>query len=434
MELRQYLRVILKWLWLIVVGTLLAGGLAYAVSPRLPPVYRASTSLLVRASSAGSDAHTEMLVNRYLSATYRELLTKRPIIETAGRNLSLAPSAIAKLASKVIVWVVSDTSVIQLAVEDTDPHLAKDLAHEIVSVFLQAQEVAEGEAGMDIAVVEPASLPTSPIAPRKSLNTLVAAIGGCVLAVGVAFLIEYLDDTLATGDDIDRSLSLAVLAVIPRSKRRPGRDGTPIALAAPSSSVAESYRALQARLQFTNANGHASSRLMSDTMLITSPSSSLEKSDITVNLGVVMAQSGLKVLLVDADLRQPDLHRIFGLTSSAGLTTLLAGSGSFEECISQTQVPNLCVLSSGPVPEPLTLSSQRLPQLVAELRAHADIVLFDGPPVLVSADAMMLAALVDGTLLAVEANATRCQAAVQALQRLRGVRTNMLGAVLNKAS
>ena len=115
MELRQYLHIVRKRLWLIVVGALLAGGLAYVLTPQLPPTYRASTSLYVRASSAGSDAHARMLVNRYLSATYRELLTRRPILETAGLNLNLAPSDIAKLADKVTVWVVADTSVIRLA-------------------------------------------------------------------------------------------------------------------------------------------------------------------------------------------------------------------------------------------------------------------------------------------------------------------------------
>jgi succinoglycan biosynthesis transport protein ExoP len=432
-ELREYLRIIRKWLWLIVVGTLLASGLAYAVHPRLPPIYRATTSLLIRTAVDGSDAHARMLVNRYLSATYRELLTKRPILEAAGRNLNLAPSTIAQLNSKVTVWVVADTSLIQLAVQDADPQLAKDLANEIVAAFVQIHGVSEGEPGADITVVEPASLPTAPLAPRVSLNTLVAAIGGCVLATGVAFLIEYLDDTLATGEDIDQTLSLPMLAAIPRSKRRQDRDRMPIGLADPSSAVTEAYRALYARLRFTNTDGRATHNRMPETMLITSPSSGEEKKDMAVNLGVAIAQSGLKVLLVDAHLRQPSLHNIFGLANSAGLTTLLAGKGDCRECICQTRVPNLYMLCSGPAPEPSTLNSQQLPQLVAEIKACADIVLFDGPPVLVSADAMVLAALVEGTLLAVERGATRRQTAVKAVQRLRGVRAKMLGAVLNKA-
>ncbi len=431
-ELVQYLRIIRKWLWLIVVGTLLAGGLGYAVSPRLPPAYRASTSLLVQASSAGIDAHSRMLVNRYLSATYRELLIKRPIIEAAGQNLNLAQSTIAGLADKIEAWVVPDTSLIQLTVQDTDPYLAMNLANEIVSVFVSVHGVSDGESGTDISVVEPASLPSSPVAPRKSLNMMVGAVAGCVLAAGVAFLLEYLDDTLATGEDIEQCLSLSALAVIVRSDRRRGGGGMPMVLAEPRSSMAEAYRALYARLRFSNTNGPASSNRMPGTMLITSPSSALEKRDIAVNLGVVTAQAGLRVLLVDADLRQPELHRVFGLANSTGLTTLLAGSGDCRECISQTHVPNLSVLSSGPVAEPLTLNSQRLPQLVAELKACADVVLFDGPPVMVSADAMVLAALVEGTLLAVKGDATQRQVAIQAMQRLCGVQAKMVGAVLNK--
>jgi capsular exopolysaccharide synthesis family protein len=431
-ELRQYLRIVRKWLWLIVLGTLLAGGVAYGVSSRLPPVYSASTSLLIRTSSDQGTEYATTLVNQYLAATYRELLTKRPIIEAAGLNLDLAPSTISALSSEVTVWVVPDTSLIRLAVEDSDPRLATDLANEIISVFVQAQRESDRGHGEDIFVVEPATQPVEPVAPRKLFNTLVAAIGGCALAAGVTLLIEYLDDTLGTAEGIHQSLSLPTLAAIPRPNRRQKRDKTPIALADPRSSLAEAYRTLHATLQFSNRNSLSSGNSMPDTMLITSPVSNREKANIAVNLGVVMAQAGFKVLLVDADLRQPGLHQIFGLTNETGLTTLLDGDGSSQDCISKTGVPNLRVLASGPPPEALALTWQQVPQLLEELRTLSDVVLFDGPPVLAAADAMALASQVGGTILAVEAGSTRREVAVQAMQRLRSVQARMIGVVLNR--
>lgn len=208
MELRQYLQIVRKWLWLIILGTLLAGGVAYGVSSQATPVYGATTTLLIRTSSDGRDTHGTMLVNQYLAATYRELLTKRPIIEAAGLNLDLAPSAIDELVTRVRVWVVPNTSLVRLAVEHSDPRLAMELANEIVSVFVQAQRESGRGDSKDISVVEPASQPAAPVAPRTLFNTLAAAIGGCGLAIGIAFLIEYLDDTLSTAEDIDQNLSL----------------------------------------------------------------------------------------------------------------------------------------------------------------------------------------------------------------------------------
>jgi succinoglycan biosynthesis transport protein ExoP len=431
-ELRQYIQIVWKWLWLIVLGTLLAGGVTYGVSSQLSPVYRASTSLLIRTEGAGGDDYGTVTVNQYLAATYRELLTKRPIIEAAGLNLGLAPSTISELMTKVEVWVVPNTSVIRLTVEDNDPRLAMELASEIVSVFVQTQRESGGGSGRDIFVVEPARQPLEPVAPRKLFDTLVAAIGGCALAAGTAFLIEYLDDTLGTAEDINRSLSLPTLAALPRPNRRQKRNKPPIAMADPTSSLAEAYRALYARVQFSNGNSRLKG-LVLNTILITSPLSRKEKANIAVNLGVVMAQAGLEVLLVDADLRQPQLHQVFGLTNETGLTTLLAGNGDCQECIANTDVPNLCVLSSGPPPfEPSVLSSQQMTHLIEELGTQADIILFDAPPVLVVADAMVLASQVEGTMLAVEGHSTRREVAMQAMERLHSVQAKMLGAVLNK--
>jgi capsular polysaccharide biosynthesis protein len=128
---------------------LLAAGVSYGVSSLLPPVYRASTSFLVRTTGAGGDDYGTVIVNQYLAATYNELLTKRPIVEAAGLNLGLAPSTISKLMTKIEAWVVPNTSVIQLTVEDNDPRLAMEMANEMVSVFVQAQRELGSGRGRD---------------------------------------------------------------------------------------------------------------------------------------------------------------------------------------------------------------------------------------------------------------------------------------------
>jgi capsular exopolysaccharide synthesis family protein len=431
MEFKQYLKIIRKWLWLIVSGTLLAAGVSYGVSSLLPPTYRASTSLLVRTSAAGGDDYGTVIVNQYLAATYNELLTKRPIIETAGLNLGLPPSTIGDLMTRVEAWVVPNTSLIRLTVDDRDPRLAMELANEIVSVFVQAQRESGQGHGRDIFVVEPARQPLKPVAPRELLNTLVAVVGGCTLATGIAFLIEYLDDTLGSSEDIERWLSMPALVTIPGNGCCHKPDESSLALSDPASSVTESYRALYARIQFSNGDGSA----VLGTMLVTSPSTRKERANIAINLGYVIAQTGLKVLLVDADPREPTLHRVFGLTNEIGMTSLLLEDQVCQKCTAKTDISNLYVLPSGP-PRSATsalMSSHRMVQLIEELKGRFDVVLFAAPPVLMFADAMFLAPQMDGTILVVESRFSRRKTTTQAVERLRSVGASLLGVVLNNA-
>jgi capsular exopolysaccharide synthesis family protein len=431
MELKQYLQIVWKWRWLIVLCTLLAAVVSYGVSSIMPPVYRASTSLLIRSEAVGGDDYGTIMVNQHLAATYTELMTKRPIVEAAGLNLGLAPSTITRLMTKVQIWVVPNTSVIRLTVEDTDPRLAAELANEIVSVFVQSQRDSGSGRGRNIYVAESASQPLEPVAPRKLLNMLVAAIGGCALAVGIAFLIEYLDDTLTTAEDINERLSLPMLAAIPHPNRQ-GQNQTLIAVADLGSSIAEAYRVLSTRIQFANGRGPLNGHSALRSILITSPVSRKEKANIAANLGIIMARAGLQVLLVDVDTQQPQLHQVFGLTNETGLSTFLAGDRAFDKCIAKTDISNLHVLSSGPPLEPSLWGSVQMVQRIQALKTQADVVLFDAPPVLAVTDVMVLASQVDATLLVIESRSTRQKVAMQAIERLQSVQAKMLGVVLNK--
>ncbi len=430
MELRQYLHIVRRQIGVIALGTVLAGAVAFAVSSQLPPTFSASTSLLVGATREG-DEYAAMLANQYLAATYRELLTKRPLVEAAGRNLDLPPSAIAGLASALSVWVVPDTSVIRLAVAASDPRLAMELANEIVAVFLQAPEDTGAGQGDHIQVLEAATLPAGPESPRLLFNTVVAAIGGCALAAGAALLMWYLDDTLGTAEETSHSLLLPTLATIPRSPRLRKQQEPASALAEPTSSLAEAYRALSARLWFSSEHDGPEGNGMPNTLLVTSPLSRGEKAGLAGNLGVVMAGAGFQVVLVDADVQQPTLHEVFGVSNKTGLTNLLAGTANYEQCVSQTDIPNLSLIPAGPAPETSGLSWPRLAPLVEDMRARADVVFFDAPPVLAAADTMVLASQVEATILAVNSGHTRREVALQAVERLRGMRARLMGTVLN---
>jgi succinoglycan biosynthesis transport protein ExoP len=289
-------------------------------------------------------------------------------------------------------------------------------------------ELAEAQSGTSITVVAPAAQPESPIRPHRVQNTLLGVIAGALLAGVMGLVIEYLDDTLKTPDDIQAALGTATLGAICRS--RDGTDLTPLALEAePQSIEAESFRVLRTNVQFSQVD-RTVRRLM-----VTSPGPVEGKSTVVANLAVAMAQAGQRVIVVDADLRRPQQHKLFGLDNTRGLTgALLAETPELGSWLQRTSVGNLRVMMSGILPpNPMELlGSKRMRELLARLGDEADVVVVDSPPVLAAADAAVLSRQVDGTLLLVESGGTRRGQAQEALQALEQVRAKVLGVVLNK--
>jgi non-specific protein-tyrosine kinase len=287
---------------------------------------------------------------------------------------------------------------------------------------LQAME----SRSLDVVVVESAQPASEPIHPRKVLNTAVAAVGGFTIACVLAFFLEYLNDTLEDADDVHEMFSLPNLGTIPFVKSwqkdgyaRAQKEEWPIA---------EAFRLLRTNIRFANVDNIAR------TLLVTSSEPREGKTSVVTNLGIVMAQDGYTTLLVDTDFRRSELHRVFDVPNQTGLTSLLLDDTDLERFIFETDVPNLYVLPRGPLPPNPSelLGSRRMAQLTKELEAFADIVLFDVPPVLACADALVLASQVDGTILVIESRSTRRRAAMQALEMLRNVGAEVLGVVLNR--
>lgn len=505
MELRQYFAVIWRWMWLIVLGTLLAGGTAYLVSLNTTPIYRASTTLLInQARNPAVTDYTSLLTSERLAKTYAELLTKRPVLEEVASKLGVETRETEEeiLPASIDVRPVRDTQLIELSVESSDPRLAMEIANTLPEVFIkrnaemqlsrfasskenlskqlaaiesdmeatqqaindlegsdsaidQAElarlqtllsqqqsnyarllssyeeiRLAEVQAMDNIVVAEPAELPRYPVKPRTRLNTLLAAVVGCMLAVGVAFLIEYLDDTIKTSEDISQALGLSTLGAITRF--RPTDEGErPITAAHPRSPISEAYRALRTNIQFSTVDKPLR------TLLVTSTNPLEGKTTTVANLGVVMAQAGLSVIVVDSDLRRPSLHQFFGVSRNLGLTNaLLDKNPNPDGYLQETEVENLRMLASGPLPPNPSelLNSQRMRDLIEQLKGKVDVLLFDSPPILAVTDASILANQVDGVLLVVDAGTTRREVAQRGREQLDKVGANLLGAALNKLS
>ncbi len=274
-----------------------------------------------------------------------------------------------------------------------------------------------------VILSESAQLPTRPI-QRGRLYLLIGAAIGLVIGGGFAFLLEYLDDTIKSNQDIIDLLGIDTLGSIPNEID--GEDELIVA-SKPRSPTAESFRMLSTNLRFYSLD--KSLRIL----LVTSPEPETGKSITVANLATAIASSGSKVTIVDADLRRPRQHIIFGVKSGSGVTGSLL-DGKWRDNLQDTQIENLNVLTSGqklpPNPTEL-LGSQAMAEMLADLSADADMILIDSPPVLSIADTTALVSWVDGVIFVIESGVTRPQAAQQALSNLRQVGANIVGAVLN---
>jgi non-specific protein-tyrosine kinase len=297
-----------------------------------------------------------------------------------------------------------------------------------LSNSLENLRLAEAQTTDNIVLTTPAQPSDSPIRPRVLYNTLLALIVGALFGLGIAFLIEYLDDTVKTPDHVRDLTGLATLGTVVFLDGSSPEERM-VARTAPKSQGAEAYRVLRTNLQFSALDKPLA------TLLCTSAEPGEGKSTTVANLAFAMAQADKRVILVDADLRRPSQHKILKLPNNVGLSTALLDRGRDPAVYLQdTDVANLRVMTTGPIPpNPAEmLNSARMHEMIEILKREADVVLFDTPPVLAVADTSILASQVDGTLLVVWAGKTRGEMLAQATERLLSLGVTPLGVVLNK--
>lgn len=274
----------------------------------------------------------------------------------------------------------------------------------------------------NISIVDRAMVPTGRFKPNLPLNLAIGLMLGLMLGVLVAFVLEFLDDTLKGPEDIEQHLRMAVLGIIPHLKKQSVAD----AMGDPRSAFAEAYRSVRTALQFSTDHG------VPKVLLVTSASASEGKSTTATTLARNFAQLGKRVLLIEADLRNPSLHRVMGVRSETGLSSLLAGAASASQVIMDTDDERLKLVLAGPLPpNPAELlSGSRLLSMLTVAAEKYDQVIIDGPPVLGIADAPILSNVAGGTLMVVQAGETRIKTAQAALKRLAAARAHVLGAIL----
>lgn len=573
MDIKQIFATIKHWLWLILLGLVVGGGLGYYLSIRQTPIYQAQARFVILPAAQTTYDYYSYLNNQELISTYAQLLTTEDLLFQASEELGFPVRKGQATASQV-----NETKFVVLTVKDPDPFKAAVIANGLVKIMIEQNEklqsvqfetaeknlqdrvnqadeqiqILEGQitqlssevlqkqietvqtqmndvqqqinnlradmaqidpefatevdlaqlasyqakideiqpiltlyqeiytqlvvlgqssGSSDVATtdldrlrttlnlyqqiyissinnletlklakaqsspavmqVETAVKPTTPISPKPAQDAMLGAAIGLFIAAGIVFLIEFLDDTLKTPEDIKTILDTPVIGFIGELKQNPKKseDSLGVFVAKnPRSPVSEAFRALRTNLEYSSVD------VPIKTVLVTSSGESEGKSTVAANLAIVEAQSGKKVVIVDADMRRPKVHVQFNKPNRIGLSDIITGKMSIDDVIkTHEQVENLSIITCGTLPpNPAELlGSDRMSWLIDTLETTFDMVILDSPPMIVS-DAQVLSTKVDGVIYVVIPGQTRAVNALRPLEELRRVDSRVLGVVANR--
>ncbi len=317
------------------------------------------------------------------------------------------------------------------AEEEAQLNLLQNRLTTLRSSYASLLAFASNDASNLVSVVEPAVAPDDPVSPKPLLNTLLAAILSLLLVTLIMVIATYFDDSLKNADDVQAVVGLPTLGMIPRMPTQRGRGEfyQLVTLTSARSATAEAFRTLRSNLEFASIDAPVK------TLLVTSPRPGEGKTVTAANLAVAFAQTGKRVLLIDADFRKPGVHAIFNVQNVRGLSSLLRTDDvRWESAVQATEQENLRVLTTGPLPpNPAELlGSQRMRGVLERLGEAHDLLIIDSPPLLVVTDAAVLSSFLDGTLLVIHSRRTRREAARQGREALSKAGALVLGAVLNR--
>jgi polysaccharide biosynthesis transport protein len=434
MDLRDYGRMLRKR-WLLIVAFVVLGTAAgYAVSALATPVYEAQTQLFVSAQSSDAtlaDANQGGLFTQQRVKSYAQIVNTPAVLAPVIAQLHLTMST-DELARRVSASAPLDTVLINVAVDDPSPARARDIANAVSAEFADQVRVLEtpvggGSAPVNLTVVKQADLPLAPVSPRTKVNLVLGFLLGLAVGVGVAVLRDSLDTTIKRVEDLQKITGAGTLGMIAYDHDA-GKQPLVTAID-PTSQRSESFRTLRTNLQFVDIDHPPR------TVVITSAVAGEGKSTTACNLAITLAQAGIRVALVESDLRRPKIAEYLGVEGSVGLTSVLIGRATLDDALQTWGRSGLAVLASGPIPPNPSelLGSGHMVALLRQLQQRYDVVIIDAPPLLPVTDAAVLSRICDGAVIVVRYGKTKREQLERTANALATVDARILGTVMNMA-
>jgi capsular exopolysaccharide synthesis family protein len=429
-ELWDYLLLARRQWWIILVSVLLAVGAATLLTLTATPRYSATIKMFV--SSSAQDpavAFQGGAFTQQRAKSYADLLRSERIANAVIQKLALR-TTVKKLRSEVHAEAAPDTVMIKATVTDPTPVQAQRIANALgqqLSVLVAELERTSSKSPVPVKVtmVDSAALPRTPVSPRPLRDLLVALAAGLLLGFGFTVVRERLDRSVRSAEKLNALTQAPVLGVIghdPKAGKRPL-----VVHIESHAARSEAFRQLRTSLQYVDVEASAKR------IVVTSCNPGEGKTSTTSNLAITLAQAGQRVVVVDADLRQPLLSKYLGIEGAAGLTDVLVGRAELDDVLQSWGDLPMHVLPSGPIPPNPSelLGSRQMEELIDELQTRADLVLFDTPPLLPVTDPVVLTRHCDGALLVVKHGSTQHAQVKRAVTMLGHTNARLLGVLLN---
>jgi len=494
-ELYRYWQIIWRHKWVVLLAVIVVFGSTVIFTVRQSPVYRASSKVLISPpaylypySGTGEILAQSLPYARDLPyyinylENYRVWLTSEDMMDKIREEVkSLYPQS-EQIPFSMSVSLIKDTSIFNIGIESGDPELCKVAANASTQVLVQenqrmfasglqtASELMQKQIqsplealdrlksgsespGIDLGptddeelesqlwqasqlnnvrIMDYARTPTFPIKPNKKQNAALGLLVGIFLGGGLAFFLEYLDTSIRTTEDIEKYLSWPVLGIVPQfaeiKRKASGSEIQPVVTKFSKSASAEAYRTLRTNIQLANIDNPPKS------LVITSAAPLEGKSTTALNLTVALAQKESKVLLIDADLRKPMIHKLLHLDNSSGLVDAILNGGHPGASVKQSKdIDNLWVLTSGSIPSNPSelLGSSGMKALMEQVTKEYDYVVFDTPPLISVSDGAILASQADGILMVVSPGKVKGEIGRHTKELLERIGTPVLGCVFN---
>ena len=494
MEFKQYILPLKRWWWLLVAATLIAAVSSYLATLRQPPIYQTLTTLMIgQVITDPNPTGAEFTLSRQLAENYAEIANREPVKISTMEALGLswlpdyqatalpngqfieivvtdilperAQAVANELARQLILrsptgsqsdeqnrqaFIQTQLDNLQLQITDTEAEIqtlrealgGMDSARQIADTQVQitaletkladlqgiySDLLANTESGAinTISVIEEAYKPVVPIGPNKPLIVLLSAAVGLGLAVLAAYVLEYMDDTVKAPEEVEELTSVPVIGYL--SELDIEDVGALYAADNPRHPSVEEMRTLRTNLEFAGVDQPLK------TLLVTSTEMEIGKTSVAANLAIVMSQAEKKVILVDADLRRPNVHNFYGFQNKVGISDVFRGEYDLEGVFKPWPAGEVTVITAGDLPPNPSelLGSKRMSQILEKLGSEADLVIIDGPPFVV-ADAPVLASKVDGVLLIVRLGHTRKPSILSLMEQINRSGAKVIGVALNR--